>query len=439
MTDPGGDDPIDFEKAKEEIKKARKRRKAMGDDADKAKPKMNGHAHVDGELHFKRNGTLETNVHNAIVILKRDHKGKFRYNQCVLGIEYTGGERPHLLTDRDITEIQDTLQCSGLQTIGRETVRDAIADVAEDDDNAHHPIRDWLEFLEWDGVARVDWLFSAYFGAEPDATLVPGDYCAKISAMFLIGMVARVYEPGCQQDHMPVIEGPQGQRKSTACRILAGDKFFGDSLPDISNKDSSQYLRGKWLVEVAEMHVHSRAETSAMKSFVSRRTERYFARYGRAESNEPRQCCFIGTTNEDEYLKDSTGGRRFWPIMAGVIDCEALERDRDQLFAEAVHRYKAREPWWPDGAFERIHIKPQQDARLESDLWDEAIFNYLKDKERVTAKQVVDWLVALELVDRKRAGKVEKGRIRDIFRKFGWVPNRSAELRWWEKPRYVQR
>src|SRR5262249_7993270 len=146
---------------------------------------------------------------------------------------------PRQLTDDDVGRLQDWLQFMGLRGVGRETVGQAAHIVARD--YRFHPVRAYLESLEWDGTGRLSDLLPKYFGADRTS------YVEAIGRMFLISMAARILRPGCKAEHMPILEGPQGILKSTACRILAGAEYFSDDLPDIHNKDSKQHLRGKWL------------------------------------------------------------------------------------------------------------------------------------------------------------------------------------------------
>jgi predicted P-loop ATPase len=308
--------------------------------------------------------------------------------------------------------------------MGWDTVYRAVEVIS---DRHHvHPVREYLDGLTWDGAERLPCFFPTYFGT-PD-----GAYERETGRWFLISMAARILKPGCKVDHLPVVEGPQGVLKSTACAILGGD-WFSDHLPEISaGKDASQHLRGKWLIEVAEMHAYSRAEATLLKSFITRQTERFRPSYGRLEVIEDRQCVFIGTTNANAYLKDPTGGRRFWPVRAGVIDVERLATDRDQLFAEAVERYRAGERWWPHRAFEREHIIPEQEARYEGDAWEEPIRSYVKKRSRVKVGEVAREALGIETA---KIGTADQRRITTILQDLGWsrLP-RAKDGRWWVNP-----
>jgi predicted P-loop ATPase len=287
-------------------------------------------------------------------------------------------------------------------------------------------VRDYIEGIQWDGQKRAGVWLTTKLGAELT------DYTAAIGRMFLIAMVARIYEPGCKCDHMMVLEGPQGAMKSSACAVLGGS-WFSDALPEVSGgKDVSQHLRGKWLLEVGEMHAMGRTETTLLKSFITRQVEKYRPSYGRFEVEEPRQCVFIGTTNREAYLRDESGGRRFWPVKTGTIDIDGLAEDRNQLFAEAFHLYRLGEPWWPDRTFEQQHIKQEQETRFEADAWEESIADFIATRTKVTIGEIAQ--AGLHF-DKSKIGTADQRRIAAILELLGWhrLPKDSQGRRFWSR------
>lgn len=324
--------------------------------------------------------------------------------------------------DVDVTALQEWLQHAGLTRLSKDTTHQALEEQAVR--ASFHPVRDYLDGLVWDQKPRIHKWLSYHLGAE----YTP--YTQGIGRMFLISMVARVLRPGCKADYMPVLEGPQGSRKSTACAILGG-AWFSDNLPDLRGDGVrvSQHLRGKWLIEIAEMSAMSRAENADLKAFITRSEERFTPKYGRKEVIEPRQCTFIGTTNKTAYLRDETGGRRFWPVKTTSIDTDALRHDRDQLFAEAVHAYRGGGSWWPDQEFEREYIRPEQEARYEADAWEEAIGRYLDGLSKVTVLQVARGALNIET---PKLGTADQRRIGASLERLGWQPGaRTGEGRWY--------
>jgi predicted P-loop ATPase len=336
--------------------------------------------------------------------------------------------KPRPLTDHDVTRAQITLQLAGLTHIGREVTHQAIDLRAVQ--CQFHPVRDSLSKLSWDGKPRIGTWLTKYLGAEHTA------YTEKVGEMFLVSMVARIFNPGCKVDYMLVLEGPQGARKSTACQILGG-VWFSDSLPDVTGgKDVSQHLAGKWLIEIAEMSAMTKAESAHLKAFMTRTVERYRPSYGRKEVQQPRQCVFIGTTNQSAYLRDASGGRRFWPVAIGKIDTDALMQDRDQLFAEAVQLYQEGARCYPDAAFEKAHILPEQDARYEEDAWEHAIRGHLDNEkpDKVYLKQLMEDPLYLPLA---RQGRRESLRLADILTRLGWrrlKKDSSGNIPWGPPP-----
>lgn len=221
----------------------------------------------------------------------------------------------------------------------------AINNVAQK--NVVHPVQDMLENLpEWDGIHRVQDLFIDYLGAEKNA------YHRETATVFMIAAVARIFEPGIKFDCAPILEGAQGIRKSTFIRELAMG-FFGElSAGAIEDKKIFvEDMSGVWIAEIPELQGFNKSEVTDLKATMSRQAEKARMAYGRRSQSYPRQSVMIGSTNEGEYLRDPTGGRRFWPILCNVqtIDISLLKKNLKQLWAEALAMYRELRDRNPDG------------------------------------------------------------------------------------------
>lgn len=263
-------------------------------------------------------------------------------------------------TDEDDLHLQVWLQGQRIDVRQRHVVADCVLTVARD--WTVHPVRQYLERLTWDSEPRLQLWLAEYLGA-----VAPPDYLAAIGTKFLISAVARIMAPGCQADHVLTLEGPQGAGKSRTVQIL-GAPWTTDGLPDLHSKDAAIHLSAVWLVELAELAALRKSELEGVKAFLTRRVDRYRPPYGRREVAVPRQCVFIATTNEGSYLRDPSGNRRFWPVRCGRIDLAALERDRDQLLAEAMHRYAQGDAWHPTGAEVELTATEQESRLLLTEL-----------------------------------------------------------------------
>jgi hypothetical protein len=276
--------------------------------------------------------------------------------------------------------------------------------------HSFHPVRDYLRSLAWDGVARIGSWLNDYCGAEE------GDYSRAVGEKFLISACARIMEPGCKVDHVLVLEGPQGIGKSRAVRILAAG-WFTDQVSDFGSKDASMQLRGVWVLELSELDALNRSEMSRVKLFISQQQERFRLPYGKRIVDVPRQCVFIGTTNKDEWLRDETGGRRFWPVRCKRINVEALERDRDQLWAEALFWYQAGEKWWlEDEAIVQDALKEQR-GRYEPDPWETVIEQWAERQSTVSIERILTLCL-----DKPKAQwtQADRNRIARSLKSLGW-------------------
>jgi predicted P-loop ATPase/phage/plasmid primase-like uncharacterized protein len=297
-------------------------------------------------------------------------------------------------SDRYDLLVADWLQHQGI-LVPASIAGQAVEAVAHD--RLSHPVREYLDALRWDGVARIDGWLSTYLGAADSA------YARVVGPRWLISAVARIYRPGAKVDCALILEGPQGIKKSSALQIM-GHPWFADRLSDLSSKDAAMETRSVWIIEIAELDTMTRAEVGTIKAFISRTTDRFRPPYGKRLVELPRQCVFAGSVNpEGGYLKDATGGRRFWPVACGAIDIAAVERDRDQLWAEACVRFRAGDPWWLDDQNLEALAAEQQADRYQGDAWDDPIRRYL---EIATGQQ--DGVSVAEVLE--KALGMEKGR-----------------------------
>lgn len=267
---------------------------------------------------------------------------------------------PRPVTPHDDLLITDWLQTQGI-IVNPSTAAQAIEAVAQE--RPFHPVREYLDGLRWDGVPRLKTWLADYLGADENT------YTSSIGTCMLVGAVARIHNPGCKVDNVPIIEGPQGIGKSAALRALF-DPWFTDEIADLGSKDAAMQTCGTWLIEWAELDTMLRGETSRTKAFITRTTDRFRPPYGQRVIESPRSCVCWGTTNSEDYLKDETGNRRFWPIRARKIKLDALRSIRDQLWAEAQEHYFAGTPWWIDNPDVHHAATEEQAGRYVGDPWD---------------------------------------------------------------------
>lgn len=268
--------------------------------------------------------------------------------------------------------------------VAKGKVDDAVSFIHEQ--NSFHPVRDYLSKLTWDGQERLDTLFTDYLGAEDSP------YVRAVARKIFTAAVARVYDPGCKMDYMPVLVGRQGIGKSHLLSIMGGD-WFSDSITSIQGKEGYEALQGSWIVEWAELSAAKKSDIESMKQFISKRDDRYRKAYARRVTDNPRQCVFIGTTNDDEFLRDYTGNRRFWPVstngdQAGKDIFKDLPAERDQIWAEAVVRFKEHEKLYLPSELQTAAAEMQEEHTFRSvredmvrDYLDRALPEDWKDRE----------------------------------------------------------
>ncbi len=244
-----------------------------------------------------------------------------------------GGKIGQPLSDDEVAKIKYWLGVHWRFEPNNNVISDALTVIACQ--NAFDPAKDWLESLPaWDETERLNSWLVDHFEAKGNR-----EYLAQVFRKWMFAMVLRVYQPGAKFDWMPIFEGAQGIGKSSFGRLLVGDKYFLDWLPNLNDKDSALSLQGMWGVEMGELSQFRKNELENIKAFITRTVDKLRPPYGRRLIESPRRCVFFGTTNRETYLVDETGNRRFKPVVVGSLDFEALRAERVQLFAEAKWLY----------------------------------------------------------------------------------------------------
>lgn len=343
-------------------------------------------------------------------------------------------------------EVVRWLERTAHMMVKPEMVRRVVDAIARK--NSLHPIRDYLLSLPaWDRVSRIGTWLIDYCGVESSDNQ-PNTYAMAVGEKFLISAVARILEPGCKADHILILEGPQGIGKSKTARTLAGAEWFSDQLADMGSKDASLQLRGCWILELSELDALNRSEMSRAKAFISQQTDRFRPPYGHRVTELPRQCVFIGTTNSSTWLKDETGGRRFWPVRCRSIDLERLAEDRDQLWAEALHKYRAGIRWWLEDADLIKEAADEQSARYVEDVWQEKVVEYAETLADLIISGTKACSVSIpEILQRMgievpRQDQAAANRVARCLQRAGWERKRigpRSEREWrYQKPSVSQ-
>jgi len=401
------------------------------------------------ELTLKKNGEPHPNVHNILTVLTQNESwyGVFAFDEFAdrkkiiktppyeALVEQEDCSRE--LRDEDYSQTQAWLNKNGFPTVGREPVTSAVNLLCRE--AVISPVRHYLGTLTFDPnkdrPAGATWM-EDYLGVKPESE-AERKYVRAIAIKSLVQAVARALVPGCKADSVPILEGKQGTGKSEAVRVLFGADWFGDSLPPMGHKDASDYLKGKWAIELAEMSFQSKADIEQQKAFISRQEERYRPAYGRQEVTYPRRCVFWGTTNRDDYLKDETGNRRFWPIKTGEVDIEGLKAARDRLWAEAVYHYRQGMEWWLDPAMQ-VFAEVQNSQRFERDVWEQDVQRWVND-ENIQETTLRDALHGALMIMADKMTQADQRRMRTVlkfvgFEKCGVYKNRTKR----DQARYVR-
>lgn len=386
-------------------------------------------------LRWNNSGTaLRNDTGNLAILLENltEWQSVFRYDEArdrlywaeapppVPGLR--SPEKDSAIGDYDYIYISQwfALQARFQVAFKKDQIQDAV--YARGWSNRHNSLLAHLDSLQWDGVTRANTWLSEYLGVEDTP------YARFVGRAWLISTMARAYRPGCKADHVLVLEGRQGVGKTSTFEIIAGEWHLPD-VPRVDNKDARGILATAWIAEFSELAALKGVEQQKVKSFITERVDKFRPPYGRNFVSRPRRCVFAGSTNEAEWIQDSTGGRRFWPVRVTRVAFQELSRDREALLAEARDLYRAGELWHPgyEGEIEQL-IKEQQAVRIETDPWERLIAQWIEKRRQIDkdySPSIADGLVACG-VSVDRWTQAESRRVGKCLRALGWMKKKAT-------------
>lgn len=387
------------------------KRELLKERMEKASLDFSGDGKWEEQLQYKKDGALASTIDNIRLILQNDIKlarmvgyNEFAHrNELYRDLEWRGMDKGIYWTDGDDAALRHYLErVYGISNLGK--TLDALSIVAEQ--NRMNPVKEYLNSLSWDGTVRLDTLLIDYLGAEDNP------YTRAVTRKTLAAAVARIMNPGCKFDYMLLLVGAQGLGKSYLVNRLGG-KWFSDSLTTVIGREAYEQLQGAWIVEMGELYAARKAEIEALKHFISKQEDIFREAYGRRTGVYPRQCIFVGTTNDRECLRDRTGNRRFWPVNV----CKGKKNlwqdlDVDQVWAEAVLSYKGGEELYLKGALADRAIEVQAQHTEESDRGG-MVYEYLETlvPHNWDSMDIYDRRLFLSGDSRVREGTVKRSRV----------------------------
>lgn len=323
------------------------------------------------------------------------------------------------ISDADVAHVRMWLSCHGKLSLKEDTT-DAMNAAARR--RPFHPIIDYLEPLVNTDPEILDTLAAQVFGN-------PDPLAQEFLKKTLVAAVRRIYRPGTRVDTVLTLMGKQGAKKTTFVQVLFGEAYVRSQMPDLSNKDASIALQDFWAVELGELHKTLKTDHGTVKEFLSRTYDDFRPPHGRNDIRMPRHNIFIGTVNDDTFLSDATGNRRFWPIAVQKVDIDYVSRNRDAIWAAAVALEKSGYCHWFED--ERV-VEPAHAAFIVQDPWHQFIRDYISGRKMVTNEDV--FLFAIGGEDKTKYGTAAQRSIADTLKRLGCTRKRSNGKTGWEIP-----